>query len=221
MRRILLALSAAAVLSLSAQAQQQLQFGPSKSAAPTAGAPHALDAVVAVVEDDVITRAELDQALRTTERQLKARGGELPPPQVLERQVLERQILMALEQRAAQQQGIRVDDQSLNAALESIANRNHLTLGQLRQAIEKDGFSFAEYQEQIRREMVATLLRQKMVDSRIQVSDAEVEAALGGQQADPQQRDAVRQGLFKRKVDEEWEQWLRRLRDEAYVEIRL
>jgi len=31
----------------------------------------------------------------------------------------------------------------------------------------------------------------------------------------------IREALFKRRIEEEWNTWLRRLRDEAYVEIRL
>ncbi|TCO82794.1 periplasmic chaperone for outer membrane proteins SurA [Plasticicumulans lactativorans] len=181
MNRPLLVLSLAAVLALPAQAQQGLEFGPANRATPAAGANggSALDVVVAVVDDDVITRRELDHAVQTTLRQLRQRNTPVPPPQVLEHQVLERQILLLLQQRAAERNGVTVDDQSLNAAIDSIAQRNNMSREQLKRAIERDGYSFAAYQEQVRREMLGARLRQKVVEGRVNVTDQEVDMAMG------------------------------------------
>ena len=57
--------------------------------APTS-APADLDRIVAVVNDDVILRSELDQDIKEVLAQLKAKGTQLPPAAILERQVLER-----------------------------------------------------------------------------------------------------------------------------------
>lgn len=151
-------------------AATQLVFGPDdKSEANN------LDSIVAVVDDDLISRSELDAAMATIERQLQKKGTTLPPRNVIENQVLERLILTKLQVRAAERNGIVVDDQTLNAAIANIARQNNLTLAQLREAIERDGFDFNAFRNQIRQEIMATRLRQRVVDSQIQISDQEVD----------------------------------------------
>lgn len=152
-------------------------FGPGKEDPGTR-----LDTIVAVVDDDIITRSELNAALTTIERQARQRNSPLPPQDVLERQVLDRLILNLLQRRAAERNGIVVDDQTVNAALEDIARQNNLTLSQLRETIEQEGFSFAKFREDIRQEISITRLRQRVVDSRIQVSEQEVDNLLTGAQ---------------------------------------
>lgn len=153
-----------------AVAAASLTFGPDEE---SAGQP--LDHIVAVVDDDVISRSELDAALAGAVAQLRQRGTTLPPAEVLERQVLERLIVNKLELRAAEQQGIVVDDQTVNAALNQIARQNNITLSQLRETLEAEGFSFARFRDNIRDELISTRLRQKVVDSRVQVTDQEVD----------------------------------------------
>ena len=147
----------------------QVVFGPG----PQAPA-NQLDAIVAIVDDDVVTRSELKAALRAAERQLQQGGTALPAADVLEKQVLERLILKKLQLRAAEREGVVIDDATLNAAIDSIAQQNSMTLDQMREAIERDGFSFARFREQIREELVITRLRQRVADSRVQISEAEI-----------------------------------------------
>jgi peptidyl-prolyl cis-trans isomerase SurA len=306
--------------------QAQLKFGPGDEAPGSQ-----LDGIVAIVDDDIITRSELDAAVSLAKR--RGNQGDMPPEDVLEQQVLEGVIMKKLELRAAEREGIVIDDNTLNEAIESIAQQNNVTLTQMRQTIEGEGFNFAEFREQIRGELTATRLRQRVVDSGVQISDQEVNNALSSEPAqgsvqqtetrarhilitpneliseeeaqlrlarlreriqggddfgeiaransndtgsavqggelgwvqpgqtvpqfeaqmnkldvgetsqpfksaygwhivqvmerrqgvgsDEVQRNQAREALYKRRVEEEWEQWLRRLREEAYVEIRL
>lgn len=153
----------------------QLMFGPD---AEQAG--QSLDDIVAVVDDDVITRRELVVEVNQISHQLQKRGTPPPPAATLDKQVLERLVLDKLKLRAAERNGIVVDDPSLNAALESVARQNNASLSQLRATIERDGFSFADFREDIRRELLFTRLRQRVVDSHIIVTDVEVDNALAG-----------------------------------------
>jgi len=158
----------------------QLVFGPGAE-----GPGNALDAIVAVVNDDVITRRELDAAVAQVERQLRQKKAPVPPRPVVESQVLERLILTQLQLRAAERNGITVDDATLNAAIENLARRNNMSLTQLRQTVEQDGISFARFRDEVRRELMAARLRQKLVDSQLQVSDQDVEslqAQMAGEQ---------------------------------------
>ncbi len=159
--------------------QTQIVFGPGPE-----GATSALDTIVAVVNDDVITRRELEAATAQIQRQLQQKKVPMPPRPVLESQVLERLILSQLELRAAERNSITVDDATLNAAIDNLARRNNMNLTQLRQTVEKDGLSFARFRDDVRRELMAARLRQKVVDSQIQISEQDVaslQAQIAGQ----------------------------------------
>lgn len=168
----------ALIMSLSVgTAAAQLVYGPGPGAKPqAAGDP--LDNIVAVVNEDIITRRELNAALADARQQINQRKSPAPPVEALERQVLERLIVGKLELRAAELNGITIDDQSVNTALEQIAQRNNLNLSQLRARVEKDGMSFAQYRDSIRQQLLGVRLRQKVVDNGIQVSDQEVSNVL-------------------------------------------
>ncbi|MDQ5909389.1 MAG: peptidyl-prolyl cis-trans isomerase SurA [Pseudomonadota bacterium] len=151
--------------------QTQMVFGPGPE-----GATSTLDAIVAVVNDDVVTRRELNAATAQIERQLQQKKVPMPPRPILESQVLERLILSQLELRAAERVGITVDDATLNAAIDNLARRNNMNLTQMRQNVEKDGMSFARFRDDVRRELIAARLRQKVVDSQIQISEQDVDS---------------------------------------------
>lgn len=149
----------------------ELTFGPGPE-----GAGNTLDVIVAVVNDDVITRRELDTATTQIEAQLRQRKVPAPPRPVLEKQVLERLILSQLQSRAAERNGVTVDDATLNTAIETLAQRNKMNLTQMRQSVEKEGISFAQFRDEVRRELLAVRLRQKLVDSQVQVSEQDVDS---------------------------------------------
>ena len=95
-----------------------------------------LDAIVAVVNDDVVMASELKRMVRRVQKELEHRGGELPPDRVLNRQVLERLVLTKIQLQTARQTGVQVDDESLNRAMSNIAAENGMSLAQFRQAVE-------------------------------------------------------------------------------------
>lgn len=140
-----------------------------------------LDRIAAVVDEDVILQSELDRAVHNVMQQYANQPGQLPPKNVLERQVLERLVLMKLQVARAQSSGIGVSDSELNSAIAGIAQQNGTDLDGLRQRIAADGLSFDEFRNSVRDEITVQKLRQSFAQSRIQVSDAEVDAALAAQ----------------------------------------
>ena len=142
-----------------------------------------LDRIVAVVNNEVITQSDLDAQIRTVTQQLQQQNSEVPPQDILQKQVLERTILRQLQLQMAESTGIRVDDDTLNRAIETIAKQNNLTLGQFRDVLAKDGFDFASFREDIRKEITISKLRQRQVTNRITVTDQEVDNLLATQQA--------------------------------------
>ena len=142
----------------------------------TPAAPATLDSIVAVVEDDVVLRSELDAELRKVGRQLQAQGSPVPSRPQLERKVLERLILVKLQLAAAQQLGITVSDDDVDQALDSVAKANNISIAQLREALSRSGMSFDAYREEVRRQITQGRLRQREVVEKIRVTDQEAAA---------------------------------------------
>lgn len=138
-----------------------------------------LDRIVAVVNNDVITRLELDQRLRQVSQQLQKQGTPLPPRELLEKQLLERIIMDRAQLQLAQETGVKVDDTQLDKTLQRIAQENQLNPDQFRAALEKDGVNFAKFREDIRSEIIMGRLREREVDNRVTVSEGEVDSSLG------------------------------------------
>lgn len=134
-----------------------------------------LDAIVAVVNDDVIVQSELDTQIDLLIPELQARGAPIPDPDTLEEQVLEQLILERLQIQRAQTIGIEVDEATLSEALTSIAARNGMDLMQLRAALEANGVSFDDFREDTRRQIITSRLQQEEIVKGINVSDQEVE----------------------------------------------
>lgn len=134
-----------------------------------------LDRIIAVVEEDVIMRSELLQRMDDVSQQLASRDGQAPPREMLVRPVLDRLILERLQLQEARRIGIRIDDITLNNAVESIARENRMTLAQFRDRLVAEGMDFPTFREQVRDELAISQLRRRQVDARIQVSEQEID----------------------------------------------
>ncbi|MDH0096981.1 peptidylprolyl isomerase [Ectopseudomonas hydrolytica] len=134
-----------------------------------------LDRVVAIVDNDVVMQSQLDARLREVQQTIDKRGGALPPEHVLSQQVLERLIIENIQLQIGERSGIRITDEELNQAMGTIAQRNGMSLEQFRQALARDGLSYADARDQVRREMIISRVRQRRVAERIQVTDQEVQ----------------------------------------------
>lgn len=146
-------------------------------------APVVADRVVAVVNRSAITQNELAERIRTVTRNLAAQNVPLPPADVLRQQVLERLINETVQLQFANDTGIRIDDNQLDRSIERIAQQNGLTLPQFRATLEKDGIDYRKFREDIRAEIAMSRLREREVDSRVIVSDVEVDNLLKQQKA--------------------------------------
>ncbi|HMB38012.1 MAG TPA: peptidylprolyl isomerase [Wenzhouxiangellaceae bacterium] len=134
-----------------------------------------MDEIVAIVDEGVILRSELESTMDSVLRQIQQRGDRQPPPQVLEEQVLERLIMNQVQVQRAEQTGIRVTDQEVDRSLVDVAQQNQLTLIQLRQAVEADGLDFNEFREDVRKQLLTSKLTQRIVESMDEITDTEVD----------------------------------------------
>ena len=159
------------------------------AAAPVTQAPaqalpsNTIESIVAVVNEDVILRSELDMAVANISKQIAtSQGGQLPPQNILEAQVLERLILVRLQVDRATESGIRISDQELQQAVAAVASQNKMTVDQLRQRLAADNLSYTEFQSNLRDEVTVQRLRQRYVQSSVQISEAEIDQLLATRQ---------------------------------------
>src|ERR1700693_2416823 len=130
---------------------------------PAAGRVVLLDRIIAVVNDEVITRRDLDDRIKVVLSQLKQQGTPLPPSDVLEKQVLERVIYNQGQLQYAKETGLRVEDSILEKAVTRIAEDNKVSVAAMRQTLEKEGVSFNKFREELRDEIIMVRLREREV----------------------------------------------------------
>lgn len=175
-RRRLPSLAAALCAAALVSAYAHAQGAPNAArAAGTTDREVLLDRVIAVVNDEAITQFELNA--QRTAALVQMREAKIAPPagDVLERQVLDRMITERSLMQFAKETGIRVDDTAVERAIGRIAQDNKLSLDDFRKALDREGIAYAKYREDVRREMIVQRLREREVENRIMVTDAEVD----------------------------------------------
>ncbi|WP_027467835.1 peptidylprolyl isomerase [Deefgea rivuli] len=133
------------------------------------------DRVIAIVNRNAITQVELNQKINTVRANLTKQNVKAPPEQVLQEQVLERLILDQLQLQYAQQSGIRIDDNQLEAAINRIAAQNEMSLPQFRKKLEETGITWRAFRDQIRQEMTLSRLKDREIDNKVVVTESEID----------------------------------------------
>ena len=134
-----------------------------------------LDRIIAVVNDDVIMQSELVNKIHEIREQIAKQNGEMPPDDILTKQVLDNLILTKLQLQLAANTGVVVDDETLNQTINRIAEQNKVSLTQFREILERDGYSYERFREDIRDQITISRLKQRHVDNRITVTDGEID----------------------------------------------
>ncbi len=150
-----------------------------------------LDGIVAVVNEDIIAASELNSKTRELAIQLREKGNTLPPIEILQAQVLEHMIAKRLQLQTANRLGLTVDDTTLTKAIANIAQRNQITLLELKQALEADGINFNLFREQLREDILINRLKQQEVINRIVITEQDVRNYLARETGSSRQRSAV------------------------------
>ena len=184
MRRIMTVAPTRAVVALAALAACGLATAQTREL-DTRG--EMLDRIAAIVADGVVLESDLDTQIEVVSERLRAQKLELPPQNVLRQQVLDRLVLQQIELQRADHVGIKVSDDTLNAAMLDVARRNNLTLSQLPQALAAQGIEYAAYRDDLRKEITLSMLRQRDVLEHISVTPKEIDQYLDKQSKRPAQ----------------------------------
>lgn len=137
-----------------------------------------IDRIVAVVNNDVITASELELRLAETKQQLSAQNIQAPPDDALRRQLLDRLIMEQIQLQLAAQIGIRVTDEDVEKAIQTIANRNRLSVDDVYNAVKQQGVDRVSYRDQVRNQVTLQQLVEREIYSRTAVSENEIESFL-------------------------------------------
>jgi peptidyl-prolyl cis-trans isomerase SurA len=151
--------------------------------AQTRNVPIEADRVIVIVNNEAITQYDLRTRVSSAENNLKRQGTPMPTAQILQRQVLERIIMDRLQMQSATELGMKIGDAELDSALRRIAENNKLTLDGFKEALEKDDIPWAKFREEVRQEITVSRLRDREVDSRITISEAEIDNYLTSAEA--------------------------------------
>jgi peptidyl-prolyl cis-trans isomerase SurA len=171
-------------LLLAALAASGLALTPARVAAQTrdlGGKGELLDRIAVIVNDGVVLQSQIDEQVGMVSKRLREQGTALPAPSVLRQQITERLVVQEIQLQRAQHLGIKVNDEALNGALRDIAKQNHIEFSQLPDALSAEGIVYAEYREEMRREMTLSMLRNRDVFAHMYISPREVDQFLARQ----------------------------------------
>lgn len=152
-----------------------------KAAGVPASSARAVDSIVAVVNDSVITRKELDTRIEEAKHQLTLAKRPIPDADMLQRQVLEQMIVTQVQLQRAKEDGIVVKDADVEQALQRIAADNRLSVDQYKARLSQAGVPWDAFRKEVREQIILARLRDREVDSQVQVSDSEVNTFLAAQ----------------------------------------
>jgi len=150
---------------------------------PAASNANVIDSVYVIVNDEVITKREVDQRVNDIVQRARATNAQLPDMDDLRRQVVESMISERAQIQMAKEMGVRVSDIELDRAIGRIAESQKLSVQDMRNQLEKEGMTFPHFREQIRNEIMTQRLVDHEVDSKLQVSEAEIDTYLAAEKA--------------------------------------
>ncbi|TAK04366.1 MAG: hypothetical protein EPO39_11645 [Candidatus Manganitrophaceae bacterium] len=149
-----------------------------------------IDRVVAVVNREVITQSEIDEAAQAVKRSkmgspaaaaLNPSADPSEPNRSLEHDLLNQMIEQKLLQQEAKKKGIRVSDGELELALKDIEERNRFPSREaLKQAVSQESVPWEKYMEDLRNQLTVLKLMNREVDANLLITDAEIQAYYDG-----------------------------------------
>jgi len=150
---------------------------------PAASNANVIDSVYVIVNDEVITKREVDVRVNDIIQRSRAANTQLPDAEDLRRQVVEAMITERAQLQLAKEMGVRVSDVELDRAIGRIAESQKMSVQDMRNQMEKEGITYPHFREQIRNEIMMQRLVDHEVDSKLQISEAEIDTYLAAEKA--------------------------------------
>jgi len=182
-----------------------------------------IDRIIAIVDQDVITEKELLEKINSVIQNLKSEKIEIPLEGILRKQVMERLIINSIQIQLAAQTGLKISDAQVDKTIERISEKNKLNIADFKKNIEKDGTNFYRFREEIRSEITIAQLKEREVDSKIVITDGEIDNFLNMQSKEVQDEFEVAHILIRVPEDSSPEkvEKLKNKAEEAVKQIQL
>lgn len=141
------------------------------------------DYILAVVNQELVTASELQSRLERVRADAARQRAKLPPEEQLKREVLDALIDDRVQLTHARESGTRIDDAELDRAVNNVAVQNQITMAQLRERLRKEGIDYTRFRNNVRDQLLTERVREREVQGRIRVTDAEIDALLDERRA--------------------------------------
>lgn len=194
------ALLLCAALPLAGQAQQGLRLPGSPSAAGSSlGSPaysgelqdapalasgngqasglQQADHIVALVNSEPITNLDLQRRMQRA-RAFFAQQGIAPSEAQIRQEALNVLIAERLQLQEARMLGMTIDDYTLEQAERNVAEQNGVSVSAMYRELAAEGISREQFRNQLRDQLTLMRVRERLVDSRVRVSDQELDRFL-------------------------------------------
>lgn len=148
------------------------------SSSALANTTRAIDRIVAVVNAEVITESELNARSDAVRRRILREGGAPPPGDELREQVLEKLVSDSARLQAARSVGINIDSASIDRTLARLAAEAGRSVTEFQKGIAAEGIPLEVFRRELAVEIAMSRVRERDIESRVQVSEAEVDAWL-------------------------------------------
>lgn len=147
--------------------------------------PVAADHIVAVVNNEPITQHEVRSRLQRLQQQAERNGMAMPPADEASKQVLEALIQEKAQLQLAAELGIRIDSAQVDEAELNVARQNQLTLEQMHTSLRQQGLGVEEFRTNIRQQLTLQRLREREVEARVRVTEADIDRFVAQKQDNP------------------------------------
>ena len=179
--RITLAVALLVVAPLAAaQLTKPKPAAPASSASP---APRGGDYIAVIVNQELVTAGELELRLARVRENAARTGARLPPADELRKQTLDALIDERVQVTYARDSGTRIDESELDRAVANVAVQNQITPAQLRERLRADGVDYARFRNNVRDQIMVERVREREVQGRIRITDADIDAVIEKQRA--------------------------------------
>jgi peptidyl-prolyl cis-trans isomerase SurA len=133
------------------------------------------DYIVAVVNRELVTNAEVRQRVEQFERQAARSGGAAPNREVLLRDMLDTLIDERAQLSLARETLGRIEEHEVDRAVSAVAAQNQVNVAQLRDLLRKEGMDYQRFRQNLRDQMLLERVRDRDVQARIRISDSDIE----------------------------------------------
>jgi peptidyl-prolyl cis-trans isomerase SurA len=133
-----------------------------------------LDRVVAIVDKDVVLESELNARKISILERLRGQYQQLPPEDVLNKQILDQLIIERIELGMAERYDITIEESEIDQAIGRVLQKNQITLAQLEADLQSQGLDIEGLRKQMRNELTINNLQQGVVNSRIKVTEQDI-----------------------------------------------